>query len=367
MLLYNFTTRLFLFCAVVTICGCQHRQQGIITTIDGISSEHSYEGLMMRPAQFRIVNLSGLMPVPEVGLLTFHSPDRGPSTAIGISRDREKSYQLHQTVPFCDNDVDKLIIIRDKLNELNQIAGRLVDARYQRFIFRNRKMAEEEGGSSHAIAMGDEITCLQRRFDDKYSELTTAISDSGIIIFRWTSRSSLDDSGRVGGLLKGDRYREEKQSGYAIVAGLRQSTLFVGEDIREAFPHIRRSNTMDRWNNKYRILTTQILQAKHIVWLSDAGWESIANIEVKFDPKNTSDLLNQIDQIEIARMQAQMQSLSNMAVISGMKREMKPVDWSAWDHAKNNQGWHTLLSVSARFSDIGYILNREFGKEMRGR
>lgn len=319
---------------------------GLIASFEDLSTESQKEGFVKVP-QYRVMSVPGLLPFASVGNLYFYKARRQPASAVGISP--ACSYVAVSEVP-ASCDLACMTKIRDRLADLQSKAVKVIEARISLTNARAQKRDTAADEQSYEAARTD--------FDTSQVQIKKSLTTSGVIIYRWTTDDKASGNLGLGTIFGGSYTSDRRYSGFALISGLRTTTLFVGPDIAQRWPLL---NKKSRYHNRFE-LTTSIMQAKHIMYVAEVDLESLLDTTLTASYAQLEDLpetVKQLDKIEAKAVAAKLSSLGNMGVISAINRKVIPVAWDGTDfeaqlsrEPDSIDGWHTFYSVQSDFTDL---------------
>ena len=355
-----------ILCAA-SLSGCASNA-GIVSSLEDLSTESVREGVVEVP-QYRVASIPGWLPFADVGSLHFYKPSRKPASIIGLSPG--KSFKLISEIRS-DCKEDCLYAIRDDIAALGTLAQTLVRSRVDLSELLARQSDAGGTGDSKAVEQAKEAYAkAQLDFDGAYEKVSKSISHNGLLIYRWTTDSSQSGSIGLDKLFDTTAKENSRHSGFALVSGVRTTTLFIGEDLKDAWGQL---NKCSRFADRFG-LTTYTMQAKHIVYgnLLDLSQYATAKIEASYDQlAHPAETLKALTTIEIGMALSRVSNLSNLGVMGNVVRRTAPVDWD--DESLRNRlsepnqlcepnrpcepGWLTFYSVESDFKDLLELLGR---------
>ena len=324
---------------------------GLIASFEDLSTESQKEGFVKVP-QYRVMSVPGLLPFATVGNLYFYKARRKPASAVGISP--ACSYLVVSEVP-AKCDLKCMAAIRDSLADLQSKGVKVIEARIS---LTSTRSAGDKAPQGQLASDEKAYQSAKTDFDASHGKITQSLTESGVVVYRWTTDDKTSGSLGLGKLFGGSYSSDRRYSGFALISGLRTTTLFIGPDIAERWPLL---NKESRYKNRFE-LTTSIMQAKHIMYVAEADLESLLDATLTgsyAQLANLPEAVKQLDSIEVKATLAKLSSLGNMGVISGVSRKMIPVDWDQSDFKsqptrdrESADGWHTFYSVQSDFTDL---------------
>ncbi len=329
---------LLVLLAFLTVGGCSSTGSGLITSFDDLTSESERQGTT-DINQNRIISISGSLPHTMPGTIYRYKKSRAASTAFGISTGN--SYVLSKTIEAPSDAKELLSSIRDSILEARLAAAKLAALRLQQIQLESGLESDDDDSDrailkSQANLLAPQVTKARDDLSTRVNIANKLINESGLLVFRWSTQERSDVSLQT---LFGLRSRRESaSSGYAIVAGLRESTLFVGKDIGKLF-----DSTLDlrerfhwdlglRWNwfpwffyygeDENLRITTKTIQVQHIAYFKDLDIATAvaASVDTTIEQlANHGKLVEQLQEIEIDLAFASSAILSNEARLAEAK------------------------------------------------
>lgn len=344
------------FSIAMISAGC-FATDGVITSLEDMTTESNKIGLIKVP-QYRVVSVPGNLPFVDASSIQFYKANRKPSAAIGLSKGN--SYILESKVESkcnvaCLNIIKQgLVILKDKAENLVEAKLNLTKAQYY---------------NKDEQVLLSEYKTAKESFQSYHEEVLNKINDSGVIIYRWNAKKSNNSSLKLSTLFGFGQKEDKTYSGFALISGLRTATLYVGKDLLDA-----RCDLIEwsRYRNRYE-LTTYVAQANHIIYVTEYDLQKVVDTKLKASYQQLANLpktLKEIDKIEIDNVLSKAQNLSNTGIISGVKRDYKPVNWGAnltdladGGVAQNEldklNEWHTFYAVQSDLSDTMKMIGKD--------
>jgi hypothetical protein len=314
-----------------------------------------------------------------------------------------------------EDDLERLLAIRNNVFMARNTAAAAVEARLEVVSTRARLVAAEQMAPADptlVTQVNSELTTASGKYNDARKDFDVALDQAvravthpGVLVIRWQTNDSGSTGGSIGDLLGFGASHDITTSGFAILSGLRVTTLFVGPEVDSLEPGIKR--TIDWgwypwldvipwfWRRAYcgvRV-TTCVLQAKHILYLQDADILRTSEVNLKASYEQLASLgetLREIDKIEIRSIQQRLDSLSNLGIVGNIERKVYPatlgeamtapviVKDTNWLHevaeqvtgaservgtVQDSQGWHTVYVVDVDLSALQRLYDGEGGQE----
>ncbi|MEM7305985.1 MAG: hypothetical protein AAF682_04910 [Planctomycetota bacterium] len=363
---------------LLCLASCLGTNGSLVTTLDDLTSETQREGLTSIN-QNRIASVSGSLAHEAPGSVMRYKNDRAASTAFGLTEG--KTHILTKTVEPPDGYLAKVAEVKLAIQIAQDSAAKVVELRLEKLKAEaevRRALEADDGSVTQARqALGQVKTKLDQADADFSGKLLTArkkLDTPGIIVFRWATTDESSFSLRaVVGL---DASSSEQSSGFAIVAGWREATLVVGEDITDAFDSLNLDRHFD-WGyhlvwgfvpwffsvreDPHVRLTTRVGQVKALAYLQDVQSSAslYAKIEASLDDlQNLDDAVKQLEQIEIEMTLNRVASLSSEGFLQAP--EWTTTEDGGADGAfksmralrKTESGWHTVFAVDTDFADL---------------
>lgn len=327
---------------------------GIVTSLEDLSTESVKEGFIKIP-QYRVASIPGWLPFADVGGLYFYKPSRKPASVIGLSPG--KSFKLVSEIP--SKCTDKCLSdIRDRITTLDTLAQTLVQTRVDLSVL----LSKQAGTASNATAQAavdnanTEFKRAQADFNNSYELVVKSIQSNGVLIYRWTTDSTQSGSVGLGSVFGASAGENQKQNGFALVSGIRITTLFVGDDLLTWWQQIKES----RFSNRFE-MTTHVMQAKNIMYgnISDVSMYAQEKIEASYQQlANPADTLKALTKIEIGMALSRVANLSNIGVMGDMTRTVTVMKWDeeSLRQRLGDDKWLTFYSVESDFTDLRELL-----------
>lgn len=321
----------------------------LITSLEDLNTDFEKEGIKL--PQTRVISVPGLLPFSEVGGLYHFKAQRMPASAIGLSP--ANSFVLTNEIPF-NGALSDLTSIRDALLELKNLAEKTV-------LNKLKLTSLKYENSPNATAIGVAKTKYEASklaFEQQINQVSTSITKSGIIIYRWTTQKEQEASITLGSILGLSENKTIKYNGFALIGGLRLSTLYLGNDLVSQWSNLKKDSD---YNSRFQ-LTTHVMQAKHILYLSEYDMQSklSAQLEASYSQlKNLPETIKNLDKIEIEAVFSKISNLSNLGVITGGTWTPRAINWTQQGLQTRlaNNGWQTFYSVDSRLEDLLEMLD----------
>ncbi|HUS72114.1 MAG TPA: hypothetical protein VMY06_03535 [Sedimentisphaerales bacterium] len=308
-----------------------------------------------RAFQCRSASVPGLLPFSDVGVVYYDRLFRSPSTAIGLSQG--KSFIITTTIGFPGCAAD-LIALRDKLMELNLSAVKVVsDKMYLNSLrYSQAENNEEKQSQQEQISTALEAYKTSRDgFEAKHKEVAEKMKKKGLFIYRWTTTSGVQSDLKLGDILTPNFSKREQYSGFAIVGGLRLSTLYIGKDL--ACKWKEQDWIKSIYNADDFKVTTHLMQAKNILYVSEYELEAnLKNVvEASYKQwKNIPDAIKALDTVEFEAIASTLSNLSNIGFLGDAQYEPHPVNWELTEKTAltDPNGWQSFFCVQTQLDEL---------------
>lgn len=347
--------------SVLALGGCGG---GIISSIEEVTTSTHLLATFVPPEQARIASVPGMLPCVAPGMMAHHSKWRLPSTTIGLSDG--KSFVVTTQWDY-GGDLDELYRLRTDLLKLRLAALKVVAARIHLTTVLFSKELKDAG-----LSDPDDRSRAERSYEEAkdqyeklYNRVAAALKHEGVFVYRWTTESSAAFGGVAGGLLHGRVDGREQRSGFAIVAGLRLSTLYVGNDFQETWNRLGLSGAC----TSHLKVVTYMVQAQHILYVSESEFEARLRARINASYNQLRDLpatIRNLDQIELETIASTLSNLSNMGMFGHAKHHVSPVLWMQGDNettadkisaslkkmTPKANNWQTFYMVETKLRDL---------------
>lgn len=357
--------------AALFLAACQ--PASTISTLHGVTTESNALGpkftRLFWGSQWESVSLLGLLPAREPGVLHSYNPRRGPNSAIGVSEG--DSYFLTRTVG-ADVTLDEVLALRDALLQAQDSAANATRARLE--ALRTALDARAAGGSPAAAtqaeaAAGEDAPQAQtatvadkaaREAKKAESQFTTAeqavrqaLKKPGLLVVRWSVAQESEYNASSGERASLSGGSGAGRSGLAVLGGIRVARLYVGKDIGAHWTGLRNIGAFTTWPQ----VTTLLIQARHVAFLSDVSMESYFKAEVAVDAQTVAQAAadwKTLAELELAAYRARVANLGGMGLLgAGGSLTRAPAPWAGADPSRlepcpqeADADWHTLYQVT---------------------
>ena len=364
---------LALLIPILLAASCRGPSEGMLASFIDLSSEYAQEG--SRGDQNRVISVPGLLPPPAVGLAYHFHGKRGPTSMIGISPVRDSFYittTIRSQASKKELQEAQRAFIEMRTKALSAIQARLDLARLR--LQKNpgalapaQKQAKTKNQASDRLRLQKNLSVLAQAqkeaeakiqaFDRAYDKVLSKINGSGILIYRWSSKKSGSGALQLGGSLLGlGKNKNRTTSGFAFLAGLRTSTLYVGSDIKNQWPDIKSPSA-----RRDLRLVTHLRQSKDILYMSDSQLASSLALRLSASYKQLAgdpEALQALDRIDIDSILIKVENVSNAGWIGPVERQILPAPWNG-DFSENLftilqdcDSWNTFYFVDTKLSDL---------------
>ncbi|WP_461210538.1 hypothetical protein [Desulfocurvus sp. DL9XJH121] len=343
-------TKTILLLAVVAmlLAGCSHK--AMVTSFQDITSESKRQGWFYG-RQYSSVSIPGFNAAYEPGRLYSYNPARGPLTATGIAPG-EQSLIISKTVQGSD-DENAIIAIKTQLETVKQLTEEVVQARID--MLKNDINAKAGSGTTifnnvdanAATAYSTKLGQLKAA----ETTLNNQVNKNGIMIFRWAYGTVADESTDVAEILKTNNEAGAQSSGYAIINGLRVSTLYVGTDILKQWNEVR---DIGFWRAWPQIVTT-VAQTRQIAYTSELDLEQVFAAELNLDYETVENVAANWKtelSVVIKTYAARFEKCANTGLIGKEVITQREVDWGQRQTTQETalpahlQEWSTFYQTS---------------------
>ncbi len=304
------------------LAGCGSSSPNMITSFKDMTQQVSREG-GSKVDQNRILSITGQMSQAFPGQLMHYNKKRGVSTAFGLTDSH--SYLQIKTIKAPDDAEKKMICVRNAIQKAQTAGNKFVEKRMALLSQAAMKLTIDDKDFPDSFLADSSIVAAEETMNQAIQDASEAIKDSGLIIVRWQSKN--EESARIKTSIGG--YGSDSTgftSGYAIFAGLREITLFVGPDVKNQSNDLAKnwdwfiteSPLIERMKlNKYIRITTYTLQSQHVLYLQDqnssVSKEFLASLD--FSKGSALSLIQSLSKVEISKSYQKVQSLSNQGFL----------------------------------------------------
>ncbi|HTE05242.1 MAG TPA: hypothetical protein VK824_03520 [Planctomycetota bacterium] len=246
-----------------------------------------------------------------------------------------------------------LIDIRTAILAARTAASDAISRRLAQTVARERLAAEQEKSSPDATRLTSLETDLRtaegdsekarKDFEGKLNAAVESVSVPGVLVMRWETRDKSSNGFSLGSLFGASTEDDLATSGFAILGGLRLTTLFVGPEIGRFRPGTKKSWD---WGLHYKAsglipwflsrtyenarITTHIFQVQNVLYLQDADIEKKTAVALEASASQLQHLgttLKKVEKVELESIGERLSSLSNLGVIGSVKRRVYPMDY----------------------------------------
>lgn len=348
--------------------------------------------------QQRMLSLSGLIPNAPPGAIYRYNKNRSPFTSIGVStagKDGKTESFVYQSTIECSAEESDLLKIRAKLVEVRRQASGLIRMR----------LARLSASDAELKSMTAKIDAAQIAFDKALGEAIALVDRPGMMITRAETQSESSLSGKLGSILGLSQDTNRSKSGFAILAGLRTSFLFVGNDLAEEISKIDRNWSLIgrkfpfvigvwRWlpvfglklpipipgqvNREGYYIVTSRLESRHIYYAQDSLVEREIEANLKAAVKDLGRLSKKAlaeESVEVNAILTAVESLGNVGIIGDVDEWLIGVNSGLELQALIKQGgklttvnrspsradghdhgaWQTVYAVFSELDDINSL------------
>ena len=348
------------------LAGCQ--PASTITTLHGMTTESNALGprfsRVFWGTQWESVSLLGLLPARQPGALHCYNPRHGPNAAIGVSQG--PSYILTRTVGG-DVTLEEVLALRNALLLTQDKALDATRARLEalRTALTARGAAETTTGEPTGEESQRETTAAQsaqdsalaeqaaqgarradRQLDEAERDVRTALRRSGLLVVRWSMTRESEHGASVGEAASVSGGSGATRSGLAVLGGIRVSRLYLGDDILDQWSGVRNIGAFTHWPQ----VTTLLIQARHVAFLSDVGMERVFRAELEVDARDAALAATDwkaLASLDLAAYRARVENLGGMGLLGdGGSVTLAPPPWADQGAGSTPDDWHTLYQVT---------------------
>jgi len=365
----------------LTLGACQ--STSMVTSLDDLTAAVDQQGFLSLQQQ-RVLSLSGLVPSGNVGTMYRYRGKRSPFTAIGISGLAPTEPGVGESA--CSGGRASYMVQRQvdwhgELTELLELRGKLVDVRFKAAeLIRTRLERSAAAGakdvdSARVNQLSTSVKSLQGTFETAWKEVVEAVKKPGLMIIRTDQTRSDSLAGKLGSILGFGADRDQEVGGFAILAGLRTTFLFVGDDLDSEywpkplsedwnlvgtrFPFVLDVSPpfVGQWNYEDIQVVTSKFEAQHVLYVRDQLTESElqANLKASIEQlKNPKTTLDDVDEVAIEAVLRSVESLGNVGVL-GEATETVDVfgrRGAGTDSAASSLKWQTVYQVLTDYDDL---------------
>ncbi|WP_035250928.1 hypothetical protein [Desulfocurvus vexinensis] len=326
-----------------------------ITTLHGVTTESNALGprfsRVFWGTQWESVSLLGLLPARQPGALHCYNPRHGPNAAIGVSQGQ--SYILTRTVGD-DVTLEEVLALRDALLQAQDSALDAARARLGalRTALTARGAAQADGASPQAApgALAEQATQgarkADRQLDQAERDVRMALRRPGLLVVRWSMARESEHGASVGEAASVSGGSGATRSGLAVLGGIRVSRLYLGDDILGQWSGVRNIGAFTHWPQ----VTTLLIQARHVAFLSDVGMERVFRAELEIDARDAALAATDwkaLASLELAAYRARVENLGGMGLLGdGGSVTLAPPPWATQGAGTAPDDWHTLYQVT---------------------
>jgi hypothetical protein len=327
----------------------------MVTSLDDLTAAVDQQGFLSLQQQ-RVLSLSGLVPSGDVGTMYRYRGDRSPFTAIGISglaptapgkgesecNGERASYVVQRQIDW-GGEEPELIELRRKLVDVRFKAAELIRTRLER----SAAAGAEPVDTSRVTELTNNLKSSQASFDTAWKEVVEAVKKPGLMIIRTDQTRSESLAAKIGSVLGFGADRDQEVGGFAILAGLRTTFLFLGDDLKcsywpqplsedwnligTRFPFVFdfRLPFIGQCNFEDIQIVTAKFEAERVLYVRDQLTEAKVQASLKAsvdELKNAKKTLDAVDEVAIEAVLRSVESLGNVGVLGAVKESVEPLD-----------------------------------------
>ncbi|MFT7464979.1 MAG: hypothetical protein ACI9EF_003339 [Pseudohongiellaceae bacterium] len=311
----------------MSLAGCAsngHRE--LITSFDDLTSASEREGVS-DVTQNRIVSMAGSLPQAITGAVYRYKSARAASTAFGLTPGT--TYLQVKTIPAPKDAADTMRNVASKLRAVQMGASQVAqDTIAERTLSRPRGDGEDSVSSSSLQSAMKAKNDSRRKFDLAVTDARDVINKSGLMVVRWDVRAE-DSRGFASQLFSVEGESSSVISGFAIFAGLRETTLNAGRDLDDLLDSLHLEYRLQpHWTwrvwdwycpDRHTRITTRTVQARQIAFVQDSDSRSKLGVRLDAEIEELTGVardLAELGRIEVDLMFERAASLSNEAFLA---------------------------------------------------
>jgi hypothetical protein len=303
---------------VTALCGCatvNEQKNPIRFSLETLGSDYASRGDTQGNQNRTAVNITGLsLPISAGETVTTPGGDLPDLLAIPISADCSK-----YTVTKFDTDAEysDVLSLKSNFDELTEQALDVSVADIKLLLISigldraKGKTAQEVSGDAN-LTMIEKMVGAASPDNDGFSAAQAAIlaekvsaqqqmrsllkeirglgSKKNIVVARWAGSQNAGGGLSVGSIISGDASSSTKQSGYVILAGIRDTSLLLGKDFttrlkveKKQFESGKSPNDIETlWGDPYIVLFTRA--AKYVVYSEQVDLSAALSAKLQLSP-----------------------------------------------------------------------------------
>jgi len=308
--------RVAAFAVPFLLSACSSRGPATISVISLTSEHRSFKSPPFNIGFNEMLSVSGFLLAPDIKIWLAYQGSHDPETAIGIASDR--SYRL--VLETAKSDADEVFSAAAAVDEILRLTRRTVaDAAELEEIEKSRTAGMAESGP----LLRERAEFLTRRLwqtrDDleaAEARLTAQLRKPGVVLARWERSTKGDLTVAAPPFASGEVGAGEVESGFVILGGIRIAGLFFGNDVYWFYKQL---TPMERTSVKNTAITTYILQAQHVAYVSAADSGS------RIAARSPSAIAASPWRVSVDAAIDRLQQLSNVGTLTGFTWSKEPV------------------------------------------
>ena len=388
---------------------------GGITSLDDLTAHVDPSGLLDSLPQQRVMSLAGMVPSGAPGRVYRYENTRSPFTAVGISRRRAyvhtdesgehlepcdhhfhlrdsaddderraakrrnetESFYLRRTIEFVlpegpedeleeETVLSSLIEIRDQLIDVRLKASRAIRKQLERAALAAEVVTTEDQARLDTLEEQSEEALVE--FGQAWKLANEMVRRPGLMVIRYNTKTSIGLGARLGNILGLNSTKSEEAAGFAVLAGIELSTLYIGTDFERwahppgkdwslfgsRFPFIfgQHFPYIGQWAVDHVQVVTSRFAARHVLFASDRLTETRVQANLKASAEqlsNLGDTLAEIDEVAIDGILAAVESLGNVGILGEVQQEIVPR--CRWDQVRE-QAPQDIYVVMTDYEDL---------------
>jgi len=353
--------------------GCSSSKHPMSSSLTDLTFESRWHrGRVLEHSE--VMTVTGLSQLPEVGLYLHYSKggpfgngSMPPGTALGISSTH--SFRLVGATPESSiPSTEKVQAVIRLLAEVRGLARELATIRVATVLAEQSEDQQTDalgrlvqslvpGATAESVqssagartALLARCAELERTIEQQRVELLTTACVPGLVVSRWDASRSTKSTTAATPLFGASTSREGASSGFVVLAGVRLSVLFIGDDFQQM---IARLDDTELRMFRHAGFSTSVLQARRVAWIADRA-ESVRHVMELEAPltalaggARTTALLAEIDRIRIEIETNVLNDLSNFGMLDDFSWSVRPFCFVAGHDlfdVREIEGWNTIV------------------------
>jgi len=351
--------------------GCVSHNREILSSFVDITSAKYKEGGSL--AQYQAASVNGLLPFEDVGETYFFAGKRGMLTAIGISAVTNYHPYSYEVESFNTNGPYTLTYKRIReyaspatLVDLQQIRSNILNfsTAYVDMLARKAALLDAQRGSNLTASSKLQPAYLtaSSNAQAQLNLVLNQLSRTNLIMFQWDASDNRSALLKVGDIFGASHSHRKGLRGFALVAGLRTTTLHVGTDlVCEITRDMQEYSPMVAHKI---VVPTFAISAAHLLYFAQEDLENEVQAKLKASYSqlaNGTQLLKSLDNIEATYLAQQLKTLCNTGAIEGptsASLEPVPMFYEKLAECASSTNWTTFYAVTTCADDITKLYRR---------